>query len=376
MSSQFRIVEVAPGPAGVEASLEAIHELFEDDQSVALIAPGADQTALFAEKPLLSDEPSLILLTSGSTGTPRGVEIPVTAIAESAAASAVHFGNQAVWLTALPATSMGGINTIVRSALAGTEPVIWDGVGGASPFIAAELVPFIDATVVGARKQKLAAAASFVPTQMHRLLNDAESANALKNLDYVLVGGGALAPKHLEFAQELGIYIVRTYGATETCGGCVYDGVPLEGVEVIIDETGRIAVEGPVLAHSYRDGEVIAAHGWHSSDLGAIADGRLTVSGRVDDQIKVAGHLVNLLTLAQAARQCEGVVDAAAAGRVDTQYEFVPVIAYQGSADADAVENAIRTTLHDIRIPLLVKKVDEIPMLPNGKPDRGAISAI
>ena len=376
MSSQFRIVEVAPGPAGVEAALQAVHELFEDDQSVALITAGADRSALFPEKPLLSDEPSLILLTSGSTGTARGVEIPVTAIAESAAASAIHFGNQAVWLTALPATSMGGLNTIVRSALAGTEPVIWDGVGGAATFIAADLVPFIEATVVGARKQKLAAAASFVPTQMHRLLNDAESANALKLLDYVLVGGGALTKKHLEFANDLGIRIVRTYGATETSGGCVYDGVPLEGVEVMIDENNQIIIEGTVLAHSYRDGERISQVGWHSADLGAIENGRLVVKSRVDDQIKVAGNLVNLQTLAELTRACDGVIDAATAGREDAEYGFIPIIAYQGDVDTSDVESFVRSQLSVQRIPLIVTKVAEIPLLANGKPDRQSIAAL
>ena len=270
MSAHFNILEVEPGPAGVQAALTAIHELFENDASVALINKGADPSPLNGHQPLRSGEAALILLTSGSTGNPRGVEISVTALAESAAASAVHFGNQAVWLTALPVTSMGGINTVIRSALAGTAPVMWDGVGGAQTFIASELVPFIEATITSARKQKLAAAASFVPTQMHRLLNDAESANALKELDYVLVGGGAMRERDREFAEQLGIRLVRTYGATETCGGCVYDGVPLEGVDIHLDETGRITIQGPVLAHSYRDGETISLSGWHSADLGEI----------------------------------------------------------------------------------------------------------
>ena len=376
MGEHFRILEVSPGLAGVEAAITAIHELFEDDISVALIAPDADRTPLFVDQPLRSGEPALILLTSGSTGKPRAVEIPLSALAESAAASAVHFHNQAVWLTALPVTSMGGINTVIRSALAGTAPVIWDGVAGATPFVAAELAPYIDATVTSARKQKLAAAAAFVPTQMHRMLNDAEAVNALKNLDYVLVGGGAMNQKDIEFAQELGIRLVRTYGATETSGGCVYDGVPLEGVEIAVDESGLISLRGSVLAHSYRDGELIAENGWQSADIGAIENGRLVVKGRADDVIKTAGYLINVNSLSQTARMVPGVEDAQASSTANDEYGNIAVIAFTGNASATDVETHIRGSLQGIKIPLRVINVPTIALLPNGKPDRNAISLL
>ena len=316
------------------------------------------------------------MLTSGSSGKPRAVEIPVSALAESAAASAVHFTNQAVWLTALPVTSMGGINTVIRSALAGTAPVVWDGVAGAAPFIAAELVPYIAATVTSARKQKLAAAASFVPAQMHRMLNDAEAVNALKNLDYILVGGGAMNQKDVAFAGELGIRIVRTYGATETSGGCVYDGIPLEGVEVTVDDKGLIALHGAVLAHSYRDGELIAASGWQSADIGTIENGTLTVKGRADDVIKSAGYLLNLNSLASAARMTAGVEDAHAASAAHVEYGAIAVIAYAGTCPESEVEEHVRESLLGIKVPLRIVKVDSIPMLHNGKPDRSAISLL
>ncbi|MEY4347884.1 MAG: hypothetical protein RIS43_303 [Actinomycetota bacterium] len=376
MGEHFRIVEVSPGAAGVEAAITAIHELFEDDISVALIARDADRSALLADAPLRSGEAALILLTSGSTGKPRAVEIPLSALAESAAASAVHFKNQAVWLTALPVTSMGGINTVIRSALAGTAPVIWDGVAGAAPFVAAEIVPYIDATVTSARKQKLAAAAAFVPTQMHRMLNDADAAGALKNLDYVLVGGGAMNQKDIDFARELGIRMVRTYGATETSGGCVYDGIPLDGVEVTVDSDGFISLHGDVLAHSYRDGELIQGNGWRSADIGEIENGRLVVKGRADDVIKSAGYLINLNSLAHTARTTPGVDDAHSASTPSAEYGSIAVIAFSGTAHAEDVETRIRESLHGSKVPLRVVHVDSIPMLTNGKPDRTAISEL
>lgn len=371
MASNFRTLIVPAGTVGVEACLEAIHELFEDERSVALVSPDADLSVLDPSAPLHTDEPTLLLLTSGSTGKPRAVEIPVSALAESAAASAVHFGNQAVWLTALPTTSMGGLNTLVRSALAGTAPVIWDGVGGVQSFSAHDITPFIEATRVGATKQKLAAAASFVPTQLHRMLQNLETTTALAALDYVLIGGGALSEDDAAIANAAGIRIVRTYGATETCGGCVYDGIPLEEVEIEIDESGRIRVFGPMLAHSYRDGEVIAADGWLSSDIGEITNGRLHVLGRIDDQVKVGGQLVNLLTLTQQAKNITDVADAFAVAIDSSEYGFVPVVVYSGIAKENSVAEILRSDIG--RVPLKVVAMESIPFLENGKPDRQAI---
>ncbi|MEY2635051.1 MAG: hypothetical protein RIS75_991, partial [Actinomycetota bacterium] len=115
MSKHFATVQIQPGLTGVTQAMQAVHELFEDEKSVALI-PADNPAALAAIEPslpLLGDEPSLIVVTSGSTGAPRGVELSVTALAESASASAQYFGSQAVWLTALPVTSMGGLNTVI-----------------------------------------------------------------------------------------------------------------------------------------------------------------------------------------------------------------------------------------------------------------------
>jgi O-succinylbenzoic acid--CoA ligase len=131
-----------------------------------------------------------------------------------------------------------------------------------------------------------------------------------------------------------------------------------------------------VLAHSYRDGERISQVGWHSADLGAIENGRLVVKGRVDDQIKVSGNLVNLQTLAELTRTCHGVIEAATAGREDAEYGFIPIIAYQGDVDTPEVESFVRSQLSVQRIPLIVTKVAEIPLLANGKPDRQSIAAL
>src|SRR5690606_32126246 len=127
---------------------------------------------------------------------------------------------------------------------------------------------------------------SLVPTQLHRVLASPRGTTALADFDAVLVGGAATDPGLLEAARAAGARIVRTYGMTETAGGCVYDGVPLEGIQVELDDDGRILLAGPVLATGYLDEPALTARTFverdgerwlRTDDLGALADGVLRV---------------------------------------------------------------------------------------------------
>lgn len=377
MSEHFRTVQIPAGPEGAFAALEAIHELFEDEQSVALI-PADSASALEAvriDAPLHTDEPTLILCTSGSTGSPRGVELTVTALGEAAALSAVALGSQSVWLAGLPVTSIGGLNPLIRSALAGTAPVIWDGIGGAYSFDAEDFSSFLRATVVSARKQKLTSAVSLVPTQVHRLAENDDALTALAELDFVLVGGGALNPALAATAEAAGVNLIRTYGSTETSGGICYNGMSFEGVTIECDADQRVSVYSPTLATCYRDGETISPT-WKSSDRGSINDGQLKILGRIDDITKVAGHNVDLKRLEQQLETTEGISAVAVVAREDAEYGTVPVIAFVGDASEADVEQRSRQILEQLGIPLRVRRLDVMPMLASGKPDRVRISQL
>ena len=52
----------------------------------------------------------------------------------------------------------------------------------------------------------------------------------MQQWDAILVGGQALRPALAEQAREAGYRVIRTYGSSETAGGCVWDGVALPGV--------------------------------------------------------------------------------------------------------------------------------------------------
>ena len=372
--AHFTTIEIEPGPAGVQAALRAVHALFEEEQSVALVPTSnpAARAALMEGEPLHTDEPTLLLSTSGSLGRPRAVELTVSALAAAAMASAAYFRSEAVWLTALPVTGIGGLNTVIRSALAGVQPIAWQGEGSWS---AAFLAANVEECVGWARRQGMSAATSLVPTQLHRIAEHPGGLDLLARLDYVLVGGGATPTDLGERAEGAGVRLVRTYGATESCGGVVYNGEALEGVELSISEAGEVLITSPTNATCYRDGNPIAPT-WATGDRGMIASGMLQVLGRADEVVKVAGHKVDLAQLAAAVRELPDVAEVAVVAVDDAQYGKLPVVAYTGTAAAERVVAAALAHLGGARLPLRAKACAELPLLPNGKPDRQAIAAL
>ena len=136
---------------------------------------------------------------------------------------------------------------------------------------------------------------SLVPTQLHRMLDDRSATDALTTFSTVLVGGAAVPSSLRRRAAQAGVRVVATYGMSETCGGCVYDGVPLDGVGVVVGRDGRIRIGGPVLFDGY-DGEpelteAVMDDGWFvTQDLGRLDDdGRLQVLGRLDEVVLSGG---------------------------------------------------------------------------------------
>ncbi|WP_155856152.1 o-succinylbenzoate--CoA ligase [Cellulomonas sp. URHD0024] len=235
------------------------------------------------------DDVALVVRTSGSTGEPRRVLLSASALRASAQATADRLDGPGSWLLALPTQHIAGLQVLVRSVLAGTEPVVVpDG-----PFRPPRFVQAVATMAAGPRYTSL------VPTQLARLLDDAEGTDALRTFDAVLVGGAATGPELLDRARLARVVVVTTYGMSETCGGCVYDGVPLDGVSVRIGDDGRIMLAGPVLATGYTTGaedSFVHLEGtrWlRTSDLGSWDGTRLTVLGRSDDVLVSGGTKVS-----------------------------------------------------------------------------------
>ena len=181
------------------------------------------------------DEEPLVVETSGSTGAPKRVVLSRRAVLASGRATARRLGGEGRWLLALPAAYVAGAQVVCRSVAAGEAPVLLE-----------EHASLAAAVAAGAP-----AYTSLVPTQLHRLLDSAEDVAALRSLRTVLLGGGPIDPSLRARAAAAGVTVVATYGSAETAGGCVYDGVALDGVGLAVDGDGRLRISGPTLFDGY-----------------------------------------------------------------------------------------------------------------------------
>jgi len=313
----------------------------------------------------------IVIRTSGSTGQPKDVNLSHAAVMWSATAALDRLGGHGQWLSALPGGGVGGLQVLVRSVIAGFEPVFAD----EHPDL-----PSAIGAMTGERRY-----ASLVPTQLHRLAFDGQL-EALVGLDAVLIGGAAMSAALRMTASDAGVRVVRTYGMSETCGGCVFDGMPLDGVRLRVDDSGQILVGGLVLFDGYADAEATAAvlhDGWFATaDLGEIdPDGRLTVLGRSDDVVITGGVNVALPAVTDVLRGIAGVRDAVAIGVPDDEWG-AKVVAYLVPDDAvcldglrlDEVRDAVEAAgLLRTWAPRDVVLLDELPLLSGGKVDRQAL---
>jgi O-succinylbenzoic acid--CoA ligase len=309
----------------------------------------------------------LLIQTSGSTGTPKGVVLPRRAVLASVEASARRLGETGRWLLALPSSYVAGVQVIVRSLVAGHEPLVVDGldIGRAAASDHTDTPVFV----------------SLVPTQLHRIMGDPDQAAALAHCHTVLVGGGGLDPDLRRRAEEHGIHVVSTYGSSETAGGCVYDGVPLDGVAVTLAADGRVRIAGPTLFSHYDADPALTAEtvvdGWFlTSDAGRFdEDGRLQVLGRIDDVVVSGGVKIPVEVVAARLRQHLLVEQAEVFGVPDPEWGQRLVAIVVGSADEADLRNWISLLHPRSWAPREFVWAPSLPLLPNGKVDRQGLQA-
>jgi o-succinylbenzoate---CoA ligase len=334
------------------------------DALVEALAPGSVEgpdgvtTVRSAQEKGVAEGTAVVVPTSGSTGVPKGVELSGAALMYSARASLARIGARPGerWLCCLPATYIAGIQVLVRSLVSGTDPVLADRADAE--------------TVAGSG----CAHVSLVPTQLRRLLD--VDMSSLAGFRSVLLGGAAAPAGLLDAAGAARVPVVTTYGMTETCGGCVYDGIPLDGVRVRIGDDDRIWLGGPVLFSGYRPGPAAPGDGWfRTGDLGRMESaGRLVVRGRADDVINTGGYMVVPDEVARALQTCPGVRDAAVVGQPDPEWgeRVVAVVVPADPDDPPTLELLrmhVRERLPRYAAPSRVVMVDAVPMLPSGKHD-------
>jgi len=312
---------------------------------------------------------ALVIATSGSTGEPKGVVLSSAALSSSNTASLARIGacHGERWLCCLPLHHIAGLQVVLRSRALGREPL---------------LQPRFDVAAVATAVQASDVVhVSLVPTQLSRLL---DAGTDLRGCRTVLLGGAPASAALLRRARRLGLAVVTTYGMSETCGGCVYDGVPLAGVEIAIDDDGIIHIDGPVLFDGYRlrpelSAAVLQDRGLRTDDLGRIgADGRLEVLGRADDVIISGGHKVPAAEVNALLASHPGVAEAAVFPRPDAdwgQRVVAAVVPADPSAppDLDSLRAHISARAAAWKAPRELLVLTALPRTALGKVDRGAL---
>lgn len=295
----------------------------------------------------VSTDIALVVATSGSTGNPKQVALTAGAVRFSAEASNTFLGAKAgaSWSLLLPTEHIAGINVIARAIALGGAIVT---------------------------QEDHADFTSIVPTQLHRALNGNDA--LLKHLQgaaAVLVGGAPLQPELRREAEAAGITVVTTYGMSESCGGCVYNGRPLSGVEVeSID--GRIAIKGGVLASGYLGvEEPFLTDGWFiTSDLGTIVDGKVTITGRADDVIISGGEKISLGAITDFLNQKFPIHEFLALSVIDPEWGEALAIASTAEIDRERVRAALVAEYGAHLSPKAFAVTSHIPKTALGKPDR------
>jgi o-succinylbenzoate---CoA ligase len=323
----------------------------------------------------IDDDVALVVTTSGTTGPPKGALLTAAALTASASATHARLGGPGSWLLALPPHHIAGLQVLVRSALAGSVPAELDVSAGFDP---GELPSAVRRLEAGPRYTSLVAA------QLVKALTDPAAAAALAELDAVLLGGGPAPRPVLDAAAAAGISVVRTYGMSETAGGCVYDGVPLDGVRLRVQPDGRIVIGGPTLAKGYRnpvDPDPFGEPGWfRTDDLGAVDDaGVLTVLGRADDAISTGGLTVLPQPVEAALCTHPAVGDCAVFGLADDrlgQRVVAAIVVRHGfqPPTLDALRAHVTRTLDATAAPRELRIVDALPRRGIGKVDRIALA--
>jgi o-succinylbenzoate---CoA ligase len=324
---------------------------------------------LQATQPVIEADAAAVVSTSGSTGAPKGVVLSRAAIRASVKATYAWLGAPGDWALALPTYYIAGLMVLARAHLAGVQAAA----------IRSDLNDLGDVAARLSERRYI----SLVPAQLERALRRSDITRVLGSFSAVLVGGGPASAGLAERAKAAGIQVVTTYGMSETCGGCVYDGQPLAGVDVELAADGRILIKSSSLLSGYRlrpdlTAEVLTQGWFKTQDLGRWEAGRLVVLGRMDDIVITGGHKVDLVDVEQPVQQW--AARRGAHGAVVAVPDAVwgnTIVAVSDSPGSLAdLQTAVREALPAYAVPRELVHVDRLPWLASGKPDRVAIKSM
>lgn len=340
---------------------------------------------LRADEGIDDPDAAVIVSTSGSTGAPKGVVLHASAIAASVAATHRRLGGPGTWTLALPAHYVAGLMVIAR-ALAAEDADSQEGNSATTTVRLHRAGPHLDG-LGGAFDLPGPHYLSLVPTQLVAALDSPDLVRTLARFDAVLLGGAALPAPLRRSTADAGINLVTTYGMSETCGGCIYDGVPLDGVEVRVDAANaRVDLAGPMAFAGYHRAPELTEQTLtpatagspatvHTRDRGTLdLSGdrpRLTLLGRLDDVVISGGVNVDLARLESLAEHDLG--PAAALGIPDRRWGTRVVLAVAGDLTLTRVRQRLAAAnpgLDAAALPRGLVRATRLPLTSSGKIDR------
>jgi O-succinylbenzoic acid--CoA ligase len=341
-SSQRKILRVSPACEISQLAREITAALVGDGPTLGFGEISSEYAPSYA---------AVAIGTSGTTGTSKEVLLSSSALISSARASNkfINAKSGQTWSLLLPLTHIAAVNVVVRSMELGTTPIDLRDFDGD--------YPIADYTAI-------------VPTQLFRALNgDQRLLSHLKSAKAVLVGGAALSQALRNQAELSGIKVITTYGMTETCGGCVYDGTALDGVEIEI-RSGKICIKGPVLASS-----IAVNDGWfETNDLGEYDNDHLVVIGRSDDVIISGGENLSLNAVENSLILAFPDTQFAAFAIEDPQWGQSLQLAVVGTISDDQIATHLERDLGGFAKPKGIHRMTSLPLLGIGKIDRKSLA--
>jgi len=375
-----------PGGAAVRGLLGPLERALAGREALVPYAAQAPVPVLPDDLGQLPDGLALAVGTSGSTGGTKRALLTVDNLVSSAAATHQVLGGSGTWLLAMPAHHVAGLQVLVRSVVAGTDPGFVDLAGG---FTASS---FVDATRALMRRTSGPRYTALVPTQVTRLLEDGAGTAAMAEYDWILVGGASVPSSVLMAAESAGVRVARTYGMSETAGGCVYNGSPLPVSQVHINNDQHVVLGGSTVAHGYLGNPRLTADAFQvdadgtrwfcTDDLGELDDdGLLHIRGRADDLVNTGGLKVAPGSVEDAiVRYVPGVRDAVVVGTDHPTWgqavsAALTMLSGAPTPSVRDVRSALRGILPDHALPQRLLVLDAIPLRGPGKPDRRALVA-
>lgn len=352
-SSPQREVRLADPTWSLSELMTRLAKAMDSDGPAIALAPTSCQA--------VPSEIALVVNTTGSAGKSKEVGLTASALRASATASHSFIGATSgdSWSLLLPLNHIAGINVLVRSLELGTTPF-----------------DLRNSPSIGQSAYSAAEFTAIVPTQLYRALHgDSELLHHLQGCRAVLVGGASLSNELRSEAIARKINVIETYGSTETSGGCIYDGQPLNGVQVRIDESKRLQIKGSVIAHSYLNQEqpLVDENGWYTTaDLAHFVDEKIVIEGRSDDVFISGGENISLTSIEQTISAKFPNLEVAAFTIKDSEWGQSLCCALVGadSSIEDEIQDVLSSTIGTMAKVKRFLYLKEMPLIGIGKVDR------